>query len=346
LAGTYAHFISTGSAASKTLKDPPVSGLGNLALTILPQNPVSADVLAELSRLIQPSTNPDFNFDQFSARFGGGLVWAPGGGMFDWRLGYEYGLSSFEDDNFSNRSNHYHQINTRGRWRFLPRTALLYDATATFLRYNTTLQGQYDSDPIRARLGINGLVTSSFAILAMGGWGSSFYKGSAAQQYDGPIAQVELKWFVTPSPTSDLAAAALMNLSTIAIGYVRDFANSYLSDYYTINRGYANLSWFFGQRFTLSLNGGVTATTYPTIFDRNAPRTAPLAAGFTQTWVDAALFGEYRVAESVGINGSVRYSSASSHTVPIPSTPTSPSSTLDDLGWNRFEAFVGLRWFL
>jgi hypothetical protein len=31
----------------------------------------------------------------------------------------------------------------------------------------------------------------------MVGWGSSFYKGINPQQYDGLIAQAELKWFIT-----------------------------------------------------------------------------------------------------------------------------------------------------
>ena len=51
--------------------------------------------------------------------------------MFDWRLGYEYGLTYFEEQDFQSLSNTYNQVNTRGRWRFLPRTAFLYDAYAS-----------------------------------------------------------------------------------------------------------------------------------------------------------------------------------------------------------------------
>jgi hypothetical protein len=35
--------------------------------------------------------------------------------MFDWRVGYEYGLVYFEDQAFRGLSNDQHVINTRGR---------------------------------------------------------------------------------------------------------------------------------------------------------------------------------------------------------------------------------------
>ena len=186
-----------------------------------------------------------------TARFGGGLIWTPGGGMFDWRVGYEFGLTYFEDPSFRHLNNNYNQVNTRGRWRFLPRTAFLFDGSASFFKYTNRTEGQtlqLDSTPIRARLGLNGLVTPSFALLAMVGWGSSFYQGAAnAQQFDSVLAQAELKWFITPNPGLDPGAATL-TLSSVALGFTRDFTNSYLGDFFTRDRGYANLSYFFGGR--------------------------------------------------------------------------------------------------
>jgi hypothetical protein len=343
LAASYIHFIPAGNGS---LEDPPLGATGTLRLNILPTNPINVDLLADFARTIQPSNNPDLDFDRFSARFGGGINWAPGGGMFDWRLGYEYSLTSFEDDrsltgsgSAQDLSNHYNQINTRGRWRFLPRTSLLFDASATFNRYNRSLPGQLDSDPIRARIGLNGLVTSSFALLAMVGWGSSFYEGVNPQQFDGPIAQVELKWFITGNP--DTNAANTANVSTLVVGYQRDFANSYLGDYYMLNRGYAALSYFLGSRFVTSLSGGVSAITYPSIYSRsNATRTLTdrnnFTSGFTTPWIDATLFAEYRPTDTIGINTTLRYSSAGEHVV----------LNIDELKWTRYEAYLGVRFFL
>src|SRR5258706_11589522 len=211
VAASYSEFIATKSQNSDQLtKQRNVGALGNLQLTILPGRPFGADLFTDFLRTVQPSNDPNFNYNRITARFGGGFTWAPGGGLFDWRLGYEYGLTYFEDVGFRKLSNNYHQINTRGRWRFLPRTALMYDATATFLRYNNNPDTfQFNSDPIRARIGLNGLVTSSFAFLGMIGWGSSFYKGVGAQQFDSVIAQAELKWYITPNPGMDPGSGTL-----------------------------------------------------------------------------------------------------------------------------------------
>jgi hypothetical protein len=334
VAASYNEFFATSSGDSaEVTKQRNIGVLGNLQLTILPGRPFSADIYGDFLRTVQPSEDPDFNFNRITARFGGGVTWTPGGGMFDWRLGYEYGITYFEDSEFRNLSNDYNQVNTRGRWRFLPRTAFLYDATASFIRYNNNpTPGQLSSDPIRARIGMNGLVTPAFSLLAMVGWGASFYQGLNAQQFDAPLAQVELRWYITPNPGLDPSSATL-TLSSLAIGYNRDFFNSYLGDFYTSDRAYVNLSYFFGGRFLLVADGGIAAIEYPQIF--NATR-AFVHDKFTALRPNASLFGEYRVADSVGINATLRYTA----------NVTDVVITADDLQWKRFEAFIGARWFL
>jgi hypothetical protein len=253
--------------------------------------------------------------------------------MFDWRVGYEYGLVYFEDQAFRGLSNDQHVINTRGRWRFLPRTAVLYDGSASFMHYNQNPSGaQLNSTPVRARLGLNGLVTRQVALLAMAGWASSFYGGVNAQQYDGVIAQAELKWFITPGTGNELLGGPLP-ISTAAIGYNRDFYNSYLGDYIGRDRFYLAFSHLIGGRFLIVLDGSYSPIHYPTIYDNNR---AVNHAAFTAQLVDATLFGEYRFSDSFGLNTTLRYSAHITDAV----------VSLDPLGWNRFEAFLGVRWFL
>lgn len=332
---SYSEFFATKSQYSDAMtKQRNFGALANLQLTILPQRPFGGDLSADFLRTVQPSNDPNFNFDRMNARFAGGIVWAPGGGMFDWRVGYEYGIVFFEDTSFRNFGNYYNQVNTRGRWRFLPRTALMFDGSATFLRYsnNPNQAASTDSDPIRARIGLNGLVTNWFAFLGMVGWGSSFYKPNPLMQnpsqYDSLIAQAEFKFYLTPNPGLDPAAATL-TLSTVALGYSRDFFNSYLGNYYARDRGYVNLSYFFGGRFLVVADAGLASLGYPlfTFPVRQDP--------FRATYFDSSLFGEYRVTDSVGINTTLRYTSNASTTV-----------ATDDLSFKRFEAFIGVRWFL
>jgi hypothetical protein len=335
VSGTYSEFIATKSENSDQLsKQRNIAGFGGFQLTILPRRPFGGDVYTDLLRSVQPANDPNFNYNRFTARFGGGVTWAPGGGMFDWRLGYEYGLIYFEDRQFRGLSSNLHTINTRGRWRFLPRTALLYDGSIAFLRYNQNPSAaQLDSDPVRARIGLNGLVTRQLALLAMAGWGSSFYRGTNAQQFDGVIAQAEIKWFITPGTGNELFGGPLP-ISTAAIGYQRDFFNSYLGDYFVRDRFYLTLSHLFDGRFLLVVDGSYSPTRFPTIF---APdRRTVTHVGFTAPRADAALFAEYRVSESLGINTTLRYSA----------NITDVAVLADPLGWNRFEAFLGVRWFL
>jgi len=51
---------------------------------------------------------------------------------------------------------------------------------------------------------------------------------------------------------------------------------------------------------------------------------------------NSTLFGEYRVADSVGINATLRYTA----------NLTDQVVNTDQLKWNRFEGFIGVRWFL
>jgi len=335
LAGTFNEFIALNKADSADFNDQrSFSGLGGLQLTILPRRPFSGDVFVDAMRSVQPSNDANFNYNRFTTRAGGGLVWAPGGGMFDWRLGYEFGLTYFEDVEFRGLSNYIHTINTRGRWRFLPRTAVLFDGSAAFLRYHLNPQGgQLDSTPVRARLGLNGLVTSQLALLAMAGWGSSFYKGTNAQQYDGIIAQAELKWFITPGTGNELMGGPLP-ISTAALGYLRDFYNSYLGDYFLRDRFYLTLSHLFSGRFLLVVDGSYSPTSYPTVYAGD--RTTVTHVPFNAPYVAATAFGEYRISDSFGINATVRYTANITDVV----------VSSDNIGWNRFEAFLGVRWFL
>jgi hypothetical protein len=343
VAATYNEYIPTKSANSDQFAQKRNVGiLSSLRLDILPGRPWGGDVFGDFTRTIQPSTNPDTNFNRMTARAGAGLLWAPGGGLFDWRLGYQFTTTYFEDDALRNLGNNEHQVNTRGRWRFLPKTAWLYDASLGFMDYNTATASRLDSRPVRARVGLNGLVTQSFSFLVMAGWGSSFYRGAAnAQQFDSLIGTAEVKWFLSPNPVSDPGGTA-PSLSTLKLGFTRDFANSYLGDYYTNNRGYAGISYSFNGRFLVSLDGGLAGHSYPTVFYNARAQTH---APFTALYADASLFGEYRATDSIGINSTLRFTSNITD-AGILGVPVGGVQSIDYLQWKRFEAFIGVRWFM
>jgi len=237
----------------------------------------------------------------------------------------------------------------RGRWKFRPRTALIYDATVRFIDYgsetNTVTVPLANSTPIRARLGIEGLLTERFALLAMAGWGASFYSASAnLPQFDSIIAQAELKWFLSASPGVAKATELGLALSSIAVGYTRDFQNSYFGSYYTQDRGYLKFYYLFAGRAVVSLEGGVAAIEYPTLFwaDGNQRHSS-----FSDLRADATLFTEYRFTDTFGLNATLRYSANVSKTlIPIAENPAPGTDNNYAMQWNRFEAYIGVRWFM
>ena len=168
------------------------------------------------------------------------------------------------------------------------------------------------------------------AVLAMGGWGASFYTPTPQQDFDSFIGQAEIKWLITPSASNDPGAASL-SLSSLAAGFTRDFADSYIGTYEEINRGYLKFSYMFAGRFLLIVDGGVAAVVYPPIESLN------VSEGFTTIRIDPSIFGEYRFVDFFGLNATVRYDANF--------TDQTVGDLNEPLQWQRFQAFLGARVF-
>jgi hypothetical protein len=359
---TYREFIGVSSdpVASEPQNDISkqrnIGGNADARLEIAPERPFGAALFANYARTILPNAgtaDPNLSFNRDDVGGGGELVVQPGSGTLDWHFGYQFHATLFEQSEGVPYDNTSNQLYTRGRWRFRPRTSLIYDATFGFINYTRQAQaldaGLVNSTPIRTRIGLNGLVTDRFSMVALVGWGASFYgnPGNNQPQYDSVIAQAELKWFLSASPGIAQSTDLGLALSSIAIGYTRDFANSYLGNYYGEDRGYLRFSYFFSGRTLVTLEGGAAAIEYPTMtwLATGDPR----HAAFTDVRADATLFGEYRFTDSFALNATVRYTeNFSSNSVPqfdVVPADTSPAASYD-MAWNRFEAFLGVRWFL
>jgi hypothetical protein len=300
---------------------------------IAPRRRLGADVFADYMRTGEPSNSAgvDAAFDRGSVKTGAGITWRPGGGLFDWRVGYDVGYNYFEDDGFRSLDNVEHGPVTRGRWRFLPRTAILYDARYMMVRYlNDTMQA--GGDYVEARAGLSGLVTTRLAFLAMLGWTSSYYEAAdngVQQNYDGFVAHGELKWFLLP-PVSEESAQT--GLSSIAAGYTRNFSNSYLGAFYVRDRGYVNLDYFVGGMFLASLEGGISRVSFPAV--------AGTQEAFSQNRFDARLYTEYRTSDVFALNATVSYDQ-----VLMPDGAVNMGGTQEDLEFTRFQAYLGARLF-
>ncbi len=355
LAATYREFIG-----SQELRDQRnLSAHADANVDILPGRPWSLSIHGLFDRTIQPTVlgNPDLSFNRDTVAGGADVIATPNSGTLDWRLGYQAQAALFESTNGTPFNNVTHTLQTKGRWKFRPRTAFLYDASLSFLGYTQaqrSVNSLHDSTPTRARLGMTGLITPRVAFLGMAGWGASFYRPGSdprVSQYDSVIGQLELKFFPTSNaPGGDVSDASL-TLSSIALGYVRDYQNSYFSDFYGSDRGYAKIAYFFAGRALISLEGGAGAVEYPDVYINPGGATPnPGANGlvhskFTDVRLDGTLFAEYRFLDSLGLNATVNYmQNLSSTQLPVQIAPGVQG--VYDMSWKRLQAGLGVRWFL
>jgi len=287
---------------------------------------------AEVLLSDRSTTSPTRNFNTASVE----LAYAPGRGTFEFRLGYNFIANIFDNPgnlsdgrNYSSLNYLSHEITTRIRWRFLPKTAIVFDASVTPTGYlgsggATWYTGLFDSTPVRARIGLNGLLTEKIALLAVAGYQATFF--SAGDNADTVIGQLELRWLI-----SDAA--------NFRVGFQRDLQNSFIGNFVTRNRGYLAYQHSFNRRFMLSLDGSVGYQEYGYAAQNSGARLTGVTGSdavtgrFSSVRVEGTVYGEYRFTDIFGMNLTFRASS----------NITDAALGLNRLDFTRFEAFLGVR---
>jgi hypothetical protein len=345
LSGTYEEFLNSDLSNQRNF-----AIASGARLDILPGHPVGAAVFGSYVRTIQPTIigDPDLSYNRDDLGAGAEINTTPGGGTLDWHWGYQFHTTLFEDQGGQQFNNLTHELYTKGRWKFRPRTALLYDATVNFHQYTNEPAGGNGLDdgvPVRSRLGLEGLITPRFSALAMVGYGATFFNNAGSnqvQEYDSVIGQGELKFYLTANPGGgEETGKVSLALSTLSLGYQRDFQISYLANFYGIDRGYANLDMFFAGRVLMRVSGDVAALEYGDVYP---PQAAAHVGGFTDTRVGGTFYGEYRFSDEFALTGTFRYTAELSNTQ-LPE-PGPPAGQVYDMNWKRYEAYLGVRWFL
>lgn len=334
-------------------------------LDILQGRPIGFGVFASYNRTIQPNVTgvTDTSFNRDTVGGGAEVIVIPGGGTLDMRAGYQFNGQLFEESNGVPFNTMTHELSFRDRWKFRPRTALFSDTTLRFVSYPDSSRTNIflnDSTPLRTRFGITGLVTDRFGLLLAAGYGATFFKNpssAASNQYDSVNGQAEATIYLSQNPSAPDPGAASLSLSTLTFGYLRDFQNSLLGNYYTSNKGYGRLSYFFGGSFLMQLDANFEALSFPDIYVRDGAGNPQLANGsFTNYRVGGTLFGEYRFTNAFGLNATIDYTQMLSDTavnsdiaaIPLPGgggVPAGGQGGLYDLAWRRVQAFLGARYF-
>lgn len=329
--------------------------------------PVGAGLNVGYQRIVQPNngggaSDPNLSFNRSVLNGGGELIFLPGGGTLDLRAGYEFYANLFEETNGVPFTNLQHEFAVRNRWRFRPRTALFHDTTLRIVDYvNSTRAVNLlnDGSPLRTRFGLNGLVSDRFGVLLAAGYGATFFqdpKRPSSTQYDSVIGQAEGTFYLSQGAGANEPGQATLLLSTLSLGYLRDFQSSLLGNFYSVDKLYARVVYAFGGKALIQLDGYGERQGYPqpflnargTIIPATIPGTNTPTGDFVNWRVGGTLFGEYRLTDSFALNATFDYAQTVSDTaVTTDPTPAAPG-TLNGfhLSWNRFQALGGLRWFL
>jgi len=333
---SYFEVVPVDSANSEVSKRRNAAIGADATVDVFPQRRVGFDAAVGYLRAIDTEGNTQDlageGFNRDTVRGAAGLTWRPGGGLFSWRGGYAATYNFFERSDLTTLNNLHHEVSTRGRWRFLPRSALLFDSKYTFVRYtNNTVQTS--GDAVSTRVGFHGLVTYHLALLGMVGWAASFYEHHGTQQiearqYDSVIANAEARWFLQSQPGLDAAPGVLSAISSIALGYQRGFNNSYYGSFYQRDRGYLQFSMFLLGAVASGLEFGVSSVRFPEAKATTQP-------AFSQVRIDGRMFAEYRFTDTLAVNATVMYDQVNSDPIPT-----------EDLSYSRWQAYLGLRWFM
>lgn len=335
---------------------------------ILPGRPIGLGFFAGYERFVQPSALPavDASFNRSDVNAGAEVIAIPGGGTLDLRLGYQFYGALYENTNGAAFTNFTHELSFKNRWKFRPRTSIFTETSLSFINYPNAGRSTLllnNAIPLHTRAGITGLLTNRFSVLAAAGYSGSFVANGASastSQYDSLNAQLEGTFYLTGAATAGNDPSATTAISTLTVGYNRDvqvgsaqsFANrptyifgggqnTTIGSYTGLDKFYGRLSYLFAGRAVVSLDGYFDVLTLPPVFDGTGTIAPGTQNGFTNFRPGASLFGEYRFADSFGVNATVDYQ----QTISDVQLPVGNNQVFD-LNNRRVQAFLGVRWFM
>jgi hypothetical protein len=240
--------------------------------------------------------------------------WSPGGGRIQGLVRYTNRLDWFEqstgsDYSFANSIGHEGLLDAS--WRWFPKTALFVAVQQGYIHYlnsgqSTATSGpKYDSYPLRASVGLRGLITQKLSLRLGLGYTNAFYSGGPNTSGFGfLVAQVD----ATYQPTL---------MTTLSVGYEHDFQNSIIGNFYNVDAFRASLRQTIIGRIVASVAGRYELRRFS-----NSPGTTPAARVDNATQVSAGIDYSLKTWAYIGAaytlalnNSNAQYTSATGGTV-------------------------------
>lgn len=232
---------------------------GDGTLTFNPNGAV-AFTLYDTFRRTNEAPNQELlaQYDRIYNMGGAKLLIQPGGKVLTLELGGAFEL--YRHDELTQLDRNIGHLTATGKWRFLPKTALLVEVDQRFLFYETqqrtvlasgevpSYQDPFnaaglrnvDSSPLRVMGGLAGLVLNRLSVVALLGYGNGFY--ASGPNFNGLLARAEV-------------AYEIADTSRLRVGYERNFLDSTFANYFAYHRAYTGYKHQIAGRVDLRLDG-------------------------------------------------------------------------------------------
>jgi hypothetical protein len=176
---------------------------------------------------------------------------SPGGGRIQGLLRYSNRLDLYQSTggiatggvtDYSYGNSMAHEGMLDASWRWFPKTAVFINAQAAFIQYlnQDPMIIKSDSTQLRFLGGLRGLVTERTTVSIALGYGTAFYENDINPSGIGLLsARADFTYRPTP-------------LTALALGYVHDFQNSIIGNFYNVDGVSLSLRQLIAGRITAS----------------------------------------------------------------------------------------------
>ena len=224
-------------------------------VAILPRNPFTFELTAAANYKDRPAFEDSTDgYQRLEFKPGFDLRFRPGTNPdsrpFELRLGYRAQLVRLldcESIGICSADKTGHELRFLTSWKFLPKTAVSFDARWTAIDYDkagsaplaagaAAAEQNRDAMPLELAVGLKGLVTRRLSVTLRLGYENSF--NDAGEGYNGLIATTELQYAIEPS-------------LKVTLGYNRDARDNSYSNFYVLNQAYTEAELYFFGRWNL-----------------------------------------------------------------------------------------------
>lgn len=281
-------------------------GTADLGVTLAARKAISFTMFDHFTRSLQADNWQTLNnLNRVHNEVGGRVSFHPGEiperRPFEVSLLGSYVVDKFEK--FVNGSTSAVRTRLTSSWRFLPKTAFIFDATWDFRKFdNSNLLGITSNNrPWRVTTGLAGAVSKRVTARLTGGYGMSLH--DSGPQFSAPIWGVGIGYRAS--------ATTLVNLD-----YTHNFYDAFMGNFVDFHRGSASLNQRFGAMLDVTLYGTVTYGVYGALAQDSINQIAAqtkdvtgisVAPVRTDVVLDAGIRANFEISRVLGAGLSYRF---------------------------------------